>query len=328
MKILWVELNKAESLSLYPNAYGGASRPVAWMNKFLNDGSNVFDILAPQECFRDYCSEDYLFSSKVISDVGVEALRAGKPLSDFVNPGRYDIIVHSNPGLYLNMGEVDAQQVTWAVGAHERVSFRHKHLLLHNRNNQHPDLEKPNVNIYDVVLGVQIPEFQPYPKENLIVQISNNYPLMNTHIMAGLCIKHRIPFLFGGPVDKGYEIPVEPGLVEYLGVVPEKQKIELMKRAKYYSILLSHPINECPLGVKQAASYNCSILTTGAGHLGEFVKDDYNGHIIKTEEDFVNAMKNDSISQENCYNYVKDNYSAERMVNSFYNAFENILKNV
>ena len=173
-----------------------------------------------------------------------------------------------------------------------------------------------------------MPEFQKRIKQDFIFQCSNHYPQIQSAILANLCRKYKVSGIFAGPIAENYRKEFFNSIDNihtfYLGVISEQEKIKYLSNACMFGAIYDFFINETPLALKQALSYNCSILTTGAGHLKETIKNGYNGFYIHDEKDFPSIWDDrNKIEQINCYNSIQG-YNVHNMIKSFKEVIEKI----
>jgi glycosyltransferase involved in cell wall biosynthesis len=146
--------------------------------------------------------------------------------------------------------------------------------------------------------------------------------------VAQLCRKYSIPLIFAGPIQAGYPLMdyVDGDLIKYIGIISNSEKSNYYKKALLTTYLhfWQTPFN---ISAIESLSYGTPIMATANGFWPKLIKNKINGYIIATEEDFVNSI-NDclNIKQIDCYNSSSE-YSSEKMVSSFYLAFNNILYN-
>ncbi len=302
MKTLFLDLSLSEDFS--GNKYGGISKTFATLqrhlpNSYLGGAAHSF--------------ENYNIDNKIIINNKEEI-----PYGDF------DLILHAQTNTHL---KTNKPVLVWAPGQNETIHPENTNLLLHNKNTQNPLISNPETKIHEFVLGIEIPEFQEYKKEDLIVQISNHYPQIGSHILAGLCDKYKINCVFAGPVAGDYREQFFQSVdtnqyTYYIGEISESEKISWLKRAKYYGNLLLHHINEPQLGVKQALSFGCGIIATSVPAMTGLIRNGYNGFLISTEMDFVRMFGD--IKQKNCWDSVQK-YSIANMTESFKIAAEEVI---
>lgn len=310
MKILLLELSGSDSCARQPSRYSGAGPTMRRLVENVDNSS----IAAEESCFEGDTNNKCISLSKA----DVENIRNHQPLNPYLFGNDYDVIVYANPGLILN---TQKPQICWTVGAYEEINPEIKYLLVHNLKWQKPQIKSPNTKIHEFVLGIDIPPFQEYEKESFIFSCGNQYPQVNSHILARWAVKNKIKVVFAGPIDPTYKQiflnEIDYNWATYIGQIDETEKIKLMKKARCYIDLVSHPINGPRLSVKSAWSYGCSVISTPVGVMPEVIEQNKNGFIIKDELEFVDAFKaSSSINQKDCWN-TSNKYSIEKMVESF-----------
>ncbi len=313
MKILLLSLN-SDPVSHKPSRYGGAGIT----KRRLSDNINDCYLAAENSCFEGDITERCIpLSERIIKGIR-DGLSLDGVLRDRVPGLEFDVVVYADPGLVLY---TQKPQIVWAVGANETVHPEIKHLLTHNLKWQQPQITNPATKIHEFVLGIDIPAFQVYEKEDFLFSCGNQYPQVNSHVLASWAVKNKIKVIFAGPIDPTYREQflqsTDYNLATYVGQIDEVEKIKLMTKAISYVDLVSHPINGPRLSVKMALSYGCSIITTTMGIMPEVIKNGVNGFIIQNENDFVNAwgLRN-TVSQLECFNSSLA-WSLDKMVSSF-----------
>lgn len=316
MRVLYIDFSGgSENLVLNPNRYGGGRIVPTYLREHLDD----FYTAGMEGCFDGISSAEKKDKCIILSEQQVSQLRSGAALESVIKDS-FDIVFTTNPGLVVN---TTAKQLVWCVGYQETVHPDHKNIILHNPNNQHPILNS-SPTIYNFRLGVNVPEFREYEKEDLIFQCTNHSNFLQSIAVAHFCSKYKIKCILAGPISEGYPLlqHVDSEYVKYIGQISEQQKIEISKKSKVHTLLFFGFINECPLSGKLALTYGNQIFTTPSGDMPNKVKEGVNGRFILKEEDFINGWNNrDCISQRSCYNSIKE-FSIENMVNDIKRVFE------
>jgi len=324
MKILYLDLNDdnlIEDYSSNPNKYGGgrvfASAALQKDNKFF--------IAAGEKCFSNISNKNncIITSEKQRADIVL-----GKRLKDIIPQSEeFDIFVYHRFDTVLNLEGLKGKQCCWAVGRDEKINPEMENLLLYDRQNQN-SIVSNKTKIYDVTIGVHVPVFQEYQKEKLIFQCTRHEGIFGSIEVAQLCRKYSIPLVLAGPIQNGYPLMqyVDSNLIKYIGIISNSEKAFYYKKAMLTTYLhfWQTPFN---LSAIESLSYGTPIMSTRNGFWPKLIKNSINGYIIETEMDFVESINNClNIKQKDCYNSSL-NYSSEKMVESFYSAFNNIIKN-
>jgi len=324
MKILYIDLNDdalIEDYSSNPNKYGGGR---VFASAALQKDANFF-IAAGEKCFSNIIDKNncIITSEKQRADIV-----SGKKLKDIIPQSEsFDIFVYHRFDTYLNLEGLKGKQCCWAVGRDETINPKIENLLLYDRKNQNSKVSN-GTKIYDVTIGAEIPVFQEFKKENFIFQCTRHESIFGSIQVAQLCRKYSIPLIFAGPIQAGYPLMdyVDGDLIKYIGIISNSEKSNYYKKALLTTYLhfWQTPFN---ISAIESLSYGTPIMATANGFWPKLIKNKINGYIIATEEDFVNSI-NDclNIKQIDCYNSSSE-YSSEKMVSSFYLAFNNILYN-
>lgn len=320
MKILLLELSCADSTSRSPSKYGGAG---ITMRRIAENIDNCY-IAAEESTFEGDITNKCIPVSKQI----IEYIRGSHEYSfTYHNLNKFDIYVYCNPSIIL---QIDKPQICWALGQNEKINLKIENLLLHNSRWQQPIIQNLCTKIYEFTLGIDIPEFKQYEKEDFGFQCSNHYYQINSAIIANWCRKHGIKWLFAGPISQDYKKvflnEIDYKNTFYLGQIDESEKIKLLKRARCYSNCVGIHQNGPQLGVKQAWSYCCPIVSTNMGIMTEVIQNGQNGFLISNEEEFILAwQQSQKIDQKTCWNTAQ-NWSMDKMVESFKNVINEVTK--
>lgn len=319
MKILYIDFSGgAEHLILNPTRYGGGRIVPTYLRENLDN----FYTAGLAESFTGIGSKEKWDRCIVLDKGQIFQLRNGEKLENII-ADKFDLLLTSSPDLYVN---TEIPQLVWCVGYKEKVNPAHKNVLLHNLYNQYPVFySKPTV--YGFRLGINIPEFQEYKKEDIVFQCTNHSHFLQSIITAQLCQQYKIRCILAGPISENYPLLqyIDNYYVKYIGQISEETKIELSKKSKVHTLLFSNFINECPLSGKIALAYGNQIFSTPIGDMPNKIKEGVNGKFIVYEEDFINGWNNrDCISQRECYDSIKE-YSVENMVLDINKIFQEIL---
>lgn len=322
MKVLYLDLSAGyEDFSLAPARYGGC-RIFAAHAKQNKD----FYIASTKEGFENFTDEDNSDCKIVFSKNQIEQIRNGAPLSDFIQR-EIDIVVHSSPEININ---TKIKTCSWAPGYAEKVNINCKNLLCHNFDYQKPIFLGAQSRIFDVKLGVAVPKFEYYKKDNYIFNCVNHGKHWQDLELIKFCIQFNVPLILAGPICEDFQDQFNKALegqsiVKYVGVLTQQEKVEYLKKARAHTLLYNIPINNMPLSGFEALSYGVPLITNGMGALKNFINSTI-GFNIDSERSFMNAYNTViRLDQFSMWRYIKDNYSSEIMVSSFYSAFEKII---
>ena len=324
-KILLLELSTSDSCSRSPGRYGGAG---STLRRLAENIPNCY-ITAEKSCFEDDVNDKCVPLEKWSIDFIRNGYLSGvnnAKLDNHIVLKDYDILVYCNPSLVL---ETVKPQLVWALGAYERIHPGIKHLLVHNLKWQQPQIQTPETKIHEFVLGIDIPPFEEYQKEDFIFSCGNQYSQVNSHVLANWAVRNKMKIVFAGPIDPTYKktflSTIDYNWAIYIGQIDEEEKIKLMKKSRCYVDLVLHNINGPRLSVKQAWSHGCSVISTSMGIMPEVIQPGINGFLINNEDEFINAIaESKQIKQLNCYN-TSLQWSTEKMCSSFLSVVNNVL---
>ena len=215
IRVAYLELsNIYEDYSRFPASYAGCSIFARWAKEIYNDFEEIeFYLFAPTNCFKnvnvleekaDYCIP--------LDEEQWRKIKEGGELKK-IFPNyfeNFDIIMHHNPDLYLNLDGLKAKQVIWGpMGTVTEVTEKADHVFYWRKH------EKPvskNQNIYKICLGKPIPdEFVEFKdKKNFLFQCTRHDRQTNTIEVIKQAKLNEIEFIFAGPVledELGEEYP-------------------------------------------------------------------------------------------------------------------------
>jgi len=121
---------------------------------------------------------------------------------------------------------------------------------------------------------------------------------------------------------------VEPYLdeqIQYIGQAGPEKRNELLGSAA----ALLHPINFAePFGMSVAEAMLCGtpVIAFNKGSMQELIKDAQTGFLVNNVDEAVDAVEwLDQISREDCYDWAKAQFSAEKMAADYYKLYQQIL---
>lgn len=213
IKVAYLEVNSIyEDYSCYPSQYSGCSIFASWAKEMYNSSFDEdeieFYIFAPKDCLGNVkIKEENAENCIIIPMEDFTRIKSGENLK-YVIPDTFDdfdIIMHHNPGLYLDLEGLKAKQIIWGpYGTTEEVTEKADHVL-YWRKNQKPKSKKQN--IYKVQLGKPVAKnyVPPEKKLDFIFQCTRHDRQTNTIEVINQCKANDIEFIFGGPVMQDEE---------------------------------------------------------------------------------------------------------------------------
>jgi hypothetical protein len=325
MKILYFDLNDRDLIEPYfdYDHYGGGCIFLRAAFQVLPD----IYLAAREECF-ERCPESLLDRKVVLSEQDIIDIRQGRPIVELMGEGllnQFDLIVHHFSQIWINTTGLKCKSCHWNVGYRDPVHPLNKHVLLFDVNNQSPIFQSNDHSIYQVVIGPKIPPFQEYEKEDYIFccgRLTNSYQSIQ---IAQLARKYEIPIVFSGPIDRDYPfLDYLSDYTTYLGIVDNQTKIKYYEKSKLSCQMMNYNIS-ITLSMKEGAARGQGCLCTPVGQYRTWLKPEYNGYFVTSEQDFVKGWENrDLLLQENCYNSILE-FSEDKMIKSFVNAFKQVL---
>ena len=132
------------------------------------------------------------------------------------------------------------------------------------------------------------------------------------------------------PADKGFfEEKIRPllnhPLIDYVGEVDDKRKVELLKNAKALLNTIDWPE---PFGLVMIEALACGtpVIVRGCGSAPEVITHGKTGFICEKKLDFINAIHNvDQISRKTCRKEFEQRFSRECMVANYEELYYNLL---
>lgn len=329
MRVFYCDLNHNDHFEDYSayncKRYGGGRIFAAYAKESLNDENNEFWIGSNPKSFENLGNDERKDRCINLSDEQRQSLRNGANLKEIIpDADKFDIVCHHTSDKYINIDGLKAKQIAWSVGLQEHINPNFNDFILYN-NYQHPVIFNDNTKFHKAIIGVPIPAFQEYEKEKYIFQCTRHTPVFGSIEVAKFCRHFNIPCIFAGPLDRGYDLPsyCDGNVVKYLGVISEKDKIELTKKARL-STFLHHWKTPMNLSALQTLSYGTPLAVTKVGFWPSLINEK-NGFFVDSSESLLHAYENaDKIKQLDCYDTAK-NFSTERMISEFVTIFEKIL---
>ena len=170
-------------------------------------------------------------------------------------------------------------------------------------------------------------------KEDFFLFLSNITEVKAPDIAVRVAKKAGVRLKIAGKLDdmkKGfYNKEIKPFVdgkkIQYLGMVDDKTKFDLYSKAK----ALIMPLRwEEPFGLVmiEAMASGTPVIAYKRGSVQELVRDGETGFVVNTPNEMIKAMKKvDQISPYECRNWVKEQFSVQRMVESYEQVYEGIV---
>lgn len=127
-----------------------------------------------------------------------------------------------------------------------------------------------------------------------------------------------------------YEEEIKPLIdgeqIKFLGEVPREKVAELMSTsaALIFPIKWNEPFANVPL---EAMASGCPVISLDNGSIGEQVVDGKTGFICKDVNEMTEKVKLiDTISRQDCREHIAQNFSPERMVETYIDIYKQFVK--
>ncbi len=212
--------------------------------------------------------------------------------------------------------------------------FKH-HPFISISNNQRIGL--PDLNyIKTIYNGINIEKFHLGDgKGNYLAYLGRITPNKGVEVAIKIAKKLNIPLKIAAFVDKGdmdyfknIILPQVNKNIEFLGEIKsEKEKSEFFGRAKAFIF----PIQwHEPFGLVMIEAMACGtpVIAFNKGSVPEVVVNNKTGFIVESEEEMIEAIKKiDSIDRQECRKHVEKNFTVEKMVNDYLEAYKIVINN-
>lgn len=326
MKVLYLDLNYPDLVENYgtlPDSWGGGRIIATHLMPWMAENGHEMQIWADEKSFRNV-DPKYKQYCKHLSEDSKSILRAGGALKVFST--EFDIVLHNFYGVKVDCSGTKTKDLVWCVGYGERVNLRNERVVLYN--NYQGTLVHPNTKVYKARIGVPLPEFQEYKKDNYLFSCHRQAAEFGSEWMMKLAHKWKLKYIAAGPMDQSFKNLmdyVDNKYVTYLGPIKEEAKIEYLKHARASTHLhrWNTPFN---LGAISSLAYGTPCITTDVGFWPSLITNGVNGQLIDDDEGFLASFEICSlISQKSCYNSVLE-YSSEKMISDYMKVFEDVLK--
>lgn len=339
MKIAYIHTdpttNHYECFSVKSSRYGGTAIAARFLKEKLNNSENTFHLYAAAECYNNLTDQDNRSVCFPLSLEARIALNKGEPIKNHIPiADDYDIICHGNCTEWLNTEGIKAKMATWCIGAYENVHKLNKNLLFFNYEGQKPVIQDKEAKIYKIIIAPELPSPPSIKeREDYIFFCSRQNEIMGSRILINLCERFEIPLKLAGKLDQGYEwIEQYYGkngndrrFVNFLGELDQNKKIELTQNSRCVSILHQWHSPFSLLGI-EAQHYGIPLIVTNFGWWNSYIINGVNGFIIETREQFREVYERcKNINPLDCYNESKK-YNANKMCETFLEAFKQILQ--
>ncbi|MDP3971060.1 MAG: glycosyltransferase family 4 protein [bacterium] len=198
---------------------------------------------------------------------------------------------------------------------------------------------KEKIQYTDVVYnGIDVNQFKfnKSPQDHFVF-IGRLHPSKGVHHAINVCKKLRKKLILAGSTDLQREIyrnywekKINPALkssfISYRGELPHQKIAKFVGQAK----ALLFPIEwEEPFGLVmvEAMATGTPVIAFNKGSVPELVKDGVTGFVVKNEDEMRDAIKKiDTIDRAACREWVKNNFSIERMGDGYEQVYKKLIK--
>jgi glycosyltransferase involved in cell wall biosynthesis len=186
---------------------------------------------------------------------------------------------------------------------------------------------------YVVYNGIDISQFKFKKKpKDYFLWVGRISPAKGTEEAVIIAKKAKVKLILVGQLQPMYEDyferKIRPNLnekIKYLGELTQKRLIFYYQNAKGFLFPLQweEPFGLCLI---EAMACGTPVIAFSKGSIPEVVKDKKTGFIVKNIEEAVEAIKTvDKIKREDCREWVKENFSLEKMVENYERIYYQLL---
>ena len=168
-------------------------------------------------------------------------------------------------------------------------------------------------------------------KEDYLLYFGRIHPEKGTREAIEIAKNSGCPLKIAGLIqDNSYfETQIKPLIdqtnVEYLGNVGPVARNTLLGKAK----ALLHPISfDEPFGLSVLEAMMCGTpaIAFARGSMPELIKEGISGHLVNTISEAIEAVgKLDKVIPEKCWEHAVQNFSLDKMIDSYINAYLKVL---
>lgn len=193
----------------------------------------------------------------------------------------------------------------------------------------------PDLNyVANIYHGIPIEKYQFNNKpENYFCFLGRISPDKGVHLAIKLAKQTGTKLLIAGLVSpenkKFFENEIKPNLnqkIQYLGLITEEEKKELLKNAVGFLHLNTYPEGFGITLIESMAS-GTPVIGMKLGSIPEVIEDKKTGFVVNTLEEAEAAIKKiDQISRKDCRERVEKHFTVERMVDEYEKVYRQILE--
>lgn len=199
---------------------------------------------------------------------------------------------------------------------------------------RHQALLHPTLNLEVIHHGLDLSNYRlSTKKQGYLSFLGRIAPIKGTHIAIEIAQRTGIPLKIAGevqPIFRDYfDAMIKPHLdgrlIEYVGEADLTIKNELLGG----SIGMLFPINwEEPFGLVLIEAMACGtpVFAFGRGAVAEIISPGVSGAICESVQDMAYCVQNMSFSPADVRAWVEDNFSAESMVDRYFNFYRKCLR--
>lgn len=327
MTILSIEHDKYEQVGVNTTRHGGGGVFSRYGKEILNDDKNKFIVCGYEESFDNLSELDKKDSCLILDKQTMDYINQGAPIKDFIPyADQFDIVIHHRDSFAFNLMGMKAQQAYWSTFYDHTVSPANNGAFVYSYE-QRLRAYLPT-RVYKVQLGSFVPaQFPNIDKEDYIFICTRHDSTMDTNTILRLCIKNNIQCKVAGPILDNYPLMIDNKNTHYLGVISNEKKNELSQKARLYSCIQNWD-TIFSISCVESMAYGTPVIARNRGCFKYLIKENINGFFYNDNEQiFLDIWeKSNNINREEVYNSAKK-WSHLEMVKSFYNGFEDLLKN-
>jgi glycosyltransferase involved in cell wall biosynthesis len=328
MNIAYIDLQVnfpfLEDYSIAPKRYGGGSCFAKFAKIYLNGNGNYFRIYGSKANFENVSDDEGGIYCSVLNQHEIAHIRNGGRVKDVIPESiHFDIICFHHDCMTLNTQGLKVKLVHWALMGDGRANHPSTpYTLLYN-----PGESAQYGKSYPINIGTFIPSvFMASKIDDYIFQCSRHDGHQNTIEVAKLCLDNQIKGYFAGPILDNYPLMdyIDNKTTFYLGLVDEPTKVGFTKSALMTTYLHKWE-TAFNLSVISSLGYGTPIFANNVGCFKYLLKDGVNG-FVNDGRSFLEIVELAKKIDRKVVWETALPYSHTAMVDSFYRAFEQILR--
>ncbi|MEK6878898.1 MAG: hypothetical protein AABY22_04785, partial [Nanoarchaeota archaeon] len=306
----------------------------------LNNDHSEFYIAGSSEGFINMGQDGTSPRCIVLTEEEKEKIRQYQPIKNIIKDAdSYDLFVCHHHNYAINTEGIKGKTANWLVGFSEQVNPKIENVLLYSRQYQRPIITRPDTKIYDIVIGIMLPEFKVSKKNNFIFCCHRHWDHFQSIYVAQFAQKYKIKTIFAGRIFDDYPLLkyIDNKYAFYIKEIPDQIKFEYYQAARLTVLCQSWP-TPFSLSAIEALSQGCGVACNlDQGFWPTLIQDSINGFHVPSprnsfgtnEQEFEKHLLrawtlSPLLNQLTCWQSVNP-FDSIRMIRSFSDSFYQIL---